>query len=123
MRLMIGTDCRQNSIRNDRVSAPTGKILALPIRWARSRIISATADVSMTGWVSGGQHSVVNPPATTATGLLTRLSRISEARTFRYPPAAPCMDRQALQTPPDNRAFQVRNPLGFASDLHATTRT
>ncbi|MNC69602.1 hypothetical protein D3C75_1203110 [compost metagenome] len=40
--------------------------MLLPASRARSRISSATAEVSSTGLVCGGQHRLVTPPATAA---------------------------------------------------------
>ncbi|MCY1486561.1 hypothetical protein D9M68_202080 [compost metagenome] len=56
-----------------RVSAPTGKTLVLPASRARSRISSATAGVSSTGLVCGGQHRLVTPPAAAARVSLSML--------------------------------------------------
>ena len=48
------------------VSAPSGWMKASPKRQARCWIICAIAGVSITGFVSGGQQSVVMPAATAA---------------------------------------------------------
>ena len=48
------------------VRAASVTMRALPVAAARSRINSVTAGVSMTGFVSGGQHSVVMPPLAAA---------------------------------------------------------
>ena len=49
-----------------RVRAPSVTMRVLPAAAARVRMSSATAGVSMTGRVSGGQHRVVMPPLAAA---------------------------------------------------------